>query len=96
MFQDATHALKEVQQTNPMLFRGDKNLMQRQLLEQQKTAKDRLKEANHKLLAYKIKLNKFHETHASMDADKYHQVLMEVLDKKNNAYKELQAILRSH
>ena len=68
--------------------------MERHFLEQQRTSKDKLKEIKRQLLGTKIGLNTFYETRASMDADEYHRVLGDVLDRKAQAHKALRAISR--
>jgi hypothetical protein len=92
LLKDATSALKELRGTSPLLLRGEKDRMERHFLEQQRTAKDKLKEIKRQLLGTKIGLNTFYETRASMDADEYHRVLGDVLDRKTQAHKALRAI----
>jgi len=94
LLEDATRGLKELRGTNPLLLRGEKDRMERHFLAEQKTAKDKLKEIKRQLLGARIGLNTFYETRASLDADEYHRVLGDVLDRKIQAHKALRAISR--
>jgi len=93
-FKNATDALKEVHNINPLLMRGDKVHIQRELLRQQEAAKGQLQEACRQLIATKAGLHNLYETISSIDVNEYHRALENILDRKIEIQKSLRAVMR--
>ncbi len=93
VFEEATQTLKDLGDANPLLLRGNKQEMQKQLFNTQQQAKCLYLKSSRDLFAAKVNLNNFYETQTSFDVSEYYRVHSILLDKKNAVHKAMQVAM---